>query len=83
MAEASDRRNPYDHFTAGSQCWAFDNASSGQTEHAALRRRQVKAANAYLASLEPAMALQVIQDSPLLRDLPAGSIMISVQDADS
>lgn len=76
ISEAGSGQNPYDHFRAGSPCWAFDNASSGQTEHAAMQRRQVAGANKYIASLQPKMALQVISNNPLLKDFPSGSIVI-------
>ena len=74
------QQNPYQHFhAAGSQCWVFDDVSRGQTEAAAMQRRQIVAANKYIASLEPAMALQVVQNNSLLRDFPDGSIMLPAQ----
>ena len=74
------QQNPYQHFnTAGSQCWVFDNASTGQTETAAVQRRQIVAANKYIASLEPSMALQVVQNNSLLQVFPDGSIMLPAQ----
>lgn len=79
VAEADSGQDPYLHFREGSPCWVFDNARQGQTEHAAMQRRQIAAANMYIASLEPAMALQVISNNPLLSDFPTGSIMISAR----
>jgi len=77
LADADEHRDVYQHFTAaGSQCWVFDSASSGQTEDAAIQRRQIISANKYLATLAPAMALEVIRDNPLLEAFPADSIMI-------
>ena len=77
LAEAGEHRDVYRHFNAaGSQCWLFDDASRGQTEDATIQRRQIIAANKYLATLDPAMALQVI-DCRLMKDFPADSIMVS------
>ncbi len=72
--------NPYQHFyAAGSQCWVFDIASTGQTADAAVQRRQIIATNKYIASLKPSMALQVIENNILLRDFPDGSILLPAQ----
>ncbi len=80
IADAGSQQNPYQHFNAaGNQCWAFDNASTGQTGDAAVQRRQIIAANKYIASLEPSMALQVIENNILLRDFPDGSILLPAQ----
>lgn len=77
LAQPDESRDVYQHFAAGSPCWVFDNAAAGQTEDAALQQRQIIAANKYLAGLDTSMALKVVQDNPLLRSFPAGSIMIS------
>ncbi|KAL0025636.1 hypothetical protein WJX77_000114 [Trebouxia sp. C0004] len=42
-------------------------------------RRQIIAANKYIASLEPSMALQVVENNILLRDFPDGSILLPAQ----
>lgn len=79
LADAESNEDVYRHFmAAGSQCWTFDDRSKGQTEHAAMQRRQISAANAFLATLDVDMALGVIQNSSLVKDFPAGSFFIGV-----
>ena len=77
LAQADEHRDVYQHFAAGSPCWVFDNATAGHTENAAVQRMQITAANEYLATLDTAVALKVIQNSPLLQTFPPGSSMVS------